>query len=327
MKKLQKAHKSGVTVLFLLNSIKDLRVKKLDFYVADFGNKNKFQYINIVQHSKFLLTDEIGFVFSGNFWRRVNPTDKTLPKTGQERPTTNIGCKITGDLVHDLFLLFDILWRNSKVLLGNTQNSYIALKEIKIYLEHLPKTKNHSENILGRVVFRGEGSSFFNLEKQLLNAFSLAKKEILIVTPYPVFPLVFVRLLIATLNRGVSVKIITPKYIDQGSLSKSVLNSSVEWLLRLGIEVHYNIGFFDHSKVIIIDDYWLTLGSSNFDKRSTYISYETNLEIWNQKIANQIKNHIKSHKLEEVKLNIFQNNFFSQNLEDFFLLYSIICIN
>ena len=292
LNRLQEAHDSGVKVFVLFNSIKDIGERTLPYYVADFGQKGKLQFFNIIQHSKFVLVDGEGFIFSGNFWKRVNPDDPTLPPVGQERATRNIGVKIKGNHVLDVFYLFRALWKNSQVVSGGQEASHVALDDVEKRISALVETKSETDTALGKIVFRGEGNTFFAIEEQLINACALAQKEICIVTPYPVFAYVFVRSMVACLRRGVSVKLITPQHIDQGFLSRAVLKSSLEWLSYLGISIYYDTGKFDHSKIITVDDFWMTVGSSNFDKRSTYISYETNLEIWDQSLVKKVKETI-----------------------------------
>jgi cardiolipin synthase len=47
---------------------------------------------------------------------------------------------------------------------------------------------------------------------------------------------------------------------------------------------------FAHTKLLIVDDHWLLLGSANLDRRSFRLNFEFNLEAYDTKLARQM-NH------------------------------------
>jgi cardiolipin synthase len=49
-------------------------------------------------------------------------------------------------------------------------------------------------------------------------------------------------------------------------------------IIEHGIKIYKNKRPFDHSKIVIIDEIWSFIGSSNWDARSLEFNFEINLE-------------------------------------------------
>lgn len=94
-----------------------------------------------------------------------------------------------------------------------------------------------------------------------------------------------VRALVAARKRGVRVQIITPgKHID----TKIVRGASrARWgdLLQAGVEIYEYQPTMYHCKVMIVDDFLVSVGSTNFDNRSFRLNDEANLNIYDERFA------------------------------------------
>ncbi len=102
-----------------------------------------------------------------------------------------------------------------------------------------------------------------------------AKKEILIETPYFV-PSKSIRTGFKdALSRGVEIKIILPKTSDVKILD-IIRNRYLGRLYKMGVEIFY-FPKLSHSKLLVIDDNFFLLGSSNLDYRSFIHQYEIDL--------------------------------------------------
>src|SRR5690606_32414404 len=101
----------------------------------------------------------------------------------------------------------------------------------------------------------------------LVKAISLAKKEILLVTPYFIPGESILNALKVAALGGVAVKIMVP------GISDSRLVNAAGWsyyddLLRAGVEIYlYRKGFI-HVKTLVVDDYLSIVGTANMDLRS-----------------------------------------------------------
>ena len=96
---------------------------------------------------------------------------------------------------------------------------------------------------------------------------------------------VAVNSLIAALRRGVRVQVILPgHHLDRPSVRRA---SRAEWggLLRAGAEIFEYQPTMYHVKVMIVDDVWVSVGSTNFDARSFAINDEANLNVHDKAFA------------------------------------------
>jgi cardiolipin synthase len=101
----------------------------------------------------------------------------------------------------------------------------------------------------------------------------------------------------------VEIEVIVPgEYNDQG-LVRVVSRSRYGKLLRAGIRIYEYQPTMYHTKLIIVDDLWLSVGSTNFDNRSFSLNDEVNLNIMDADLArNQIEwfeqDKARSHEIK-----------------------------
>jgi cardiolipin synthase len=86
-------------------------------------------------------------------------------------------------------------------------------------------------------------------------------------------------------KRGVRVRILLPgPHIDSVSVR---LASKASWgpLLKAGVEIHEYQPTMLHTKLLIIDDLLVSVGSTNFDIRSFRLNDEASLNIYDRQMA------------------------------------------
>ena len=94
-----------------------------------------------------------------------------------------------------------------------------------------------------------------------------------------------IKTLVAVRQRGVKIKIIVP---GPGMDAKLVQHASrALWgaLLDAGVEFYEFQPTMYHCKVLIVDDIWVSVGSTNFDDRSFRLNDEANLNIYDAAFA------------------------------------------
>ncbi len=102
-----------------------------------------------------------------------------------------------------------------------------------------------------------------------------SRKNILIITPYFIPSFAIRSLLSNAVSKGVDVKIIIPYY--SGVRMVDILrNRYLGMLHKHGIKIYYYTPTTIHSKLLIVDDKFFMLGSSNLDYRSFIFQYEIN---------------------------------------------------
>ncbi|HZQ63343.1 MAG TPA: phospholipase D-like domain-containing protein [Casimicrobiaceae bacterium] len=120
-----------------------------------------------------------------------------------------------------------------------------------------------------------------------LLAITAADQRILISNSYFVPDELAVKALVAALERGVKVQIITPgPVIDTETVRKA---SRAQWgaLLQAGAEIYEYLPTMYHVKVMVVDSALVSVGSTNFDNRSFRLNDEANLNIFDAAFAQQ----------------------------------------
>ena len=118
-----------------------------------------------------------------------------------------------------------------------------------------------------------------------LMAITAAARTIRLSTPYFVPDELSEQALIAAARRGVKVQLIVPgKEIDTEVVRGA---SRARWgpLLEAGIEFHEYQPTMYHCKVLVVDEFLTSVGSTNFDNRSFALNDEANLNVFDATFA------------------------------------------
>jgi cardiolipin synthase len=130
-----------------------------------------------------------------------------------------------------------------------------------------------------------EGSEGVRL--MYLLSIASARRSIRIANSYFLPDDLSVQSIIDARQRGVQVEVIVPgRKIDTKIVRKA---SRSRWgpLLEAGVEIFEYQPTMYHCKVMIVDDLWVSVGSTNFDSRSFRLNDEANLNIYNAEIARE----------------------------------------
>jgi cardiolipin synthase len=106
-----------------------------------------------------------------------------------------------------------------------------------------------------------------------------ARRSIYLANSYFVPDDLAVQALLAAKKRGVDVQVIVPgPIIDTGITRRA---SRARWgpLLEAGVEIYEYLPTMYHCKVLVVDDAWVSVGSTNFDERSFKLNGEANLNV------------------------------------------------
>jgi len=129
----------------------------------------------------------------------------------------------------------------------------------------------------------GPTSQWADIEFIFQKAIASAKKRIYIQTPYFLPTDSLLKSLQAAALSHVDVRVMIPVRSDSAMLTYAS-ESYISECLRAGIKFyHYTAGML-HSKTILVDDEFSTIGSSNFDFRSFEHNFEANLFIYSHKV-------------------------------------------
>jgi len=123
------------------------------------------------------------------------------------------------------------------------------------------------------------------VELVMLLSFAHAQQHIRIESPYFVLDGQSRKALLDAAQRGVKIEIIVPgRHIDEKIVRMA---SRADWgdLLKAGVEIYEYQPTMIHSKLLIVDDVWTSIGSSNMDNRSFHINDEANLNVLDAQFA------------------------------------------
>jgi cardiolipin synthase len=126
-----------------------------------------------------------------------------------------------------------------------------------------------------------------DMELMYLMAITAAARSIHLSTAYFVPDKLTINAIVEAAKRGVKVRIITPgKRIDTHTVREA---SRACWgdLLAAGVEMYEYQPTMFHCKLIVVDEYLVSVGSTNFDSRSFKLNDEANLNIYDRDFAHQ----------------------------------------
>jgi cardiolipin synthase len=129
----------------------------------------------------------------------------------------------------------------------------------------------------------GGGSE--SMQLMYLMSIAAAAKSIKLSAAYFVPDDVEIRTLVAAAKRGVRVQLIVPGQETDSPLVRRASRSTWGELLRAGVEFYEYQPTFFHCKVMVVDDLWVSVGSTNFDSRSFSVNDEANLNVYDRDFA------------------------------------------
>jgi cardiolipin synthase len=135
---------------------------------------------------------------------------------------------------------------------------------------------------------RGEGSESVRL--MYLLSVASATVSIRLQAAYFVPDELAIEAFISARKRGVKVEIIVPGPHMDAKIVQSASRSLWGRLLDAGVQIYEYLPTMYHCKVMIVDDLWVSVGSTNFDDRSFRLNDEANLNIYDAGFAaDQVK--------------------------------------
>ena len=97
------------------------------------------------------------------------------------------------------------------------------------------------------------------------------------------------------IDRGVDVQIMISEKSDI-PLTPDASHYVGRQMAKLGAKVYMFRGGFHHSKIMMVDDSFCTVGSSNLDSRSLRYDYEVNTVIFDPKVTAQLLDMFETDK-------------------------------
>ena len=221
--------------------------------------------VNYRNHRKILVIDgETAFVGGLNFADRYQDG---VPKIGPWRDTH---LKVIGGGATALQIIFMADW-------------YFVSKEVLKGEDYFKPFESGSGKLV-QMTASGPDSDWESIGQAYFAAIASATDYVYISTPYLMPTDDIVTALKTSALGGIDVRIIVPGLSD-AITPKWGTNSYIEELLEAGVKIYFYKAGFTHSKVIIVDGVFSSVGTANLDFRSLETNFEVNAMIYDEEIA------------------------------------------
>jgi cardiolipin synthase len=236
-----------------------------------YGREHWYQIkadINHHTHRKLLIVDgRIGFIGGmcvDDTWLGDGQTK------GQWRETQ---LRVEGPVVRQMQAVFIDNWlkTTSRLLVGP---------------EYFPAAATGHFGVPAQCYKSGPHDSPENVRHSYLLAIASAQKTIRLTNAYFVPDDLSLQMLVAARRRGVQVQVLVPAHNDS-RFGRAAARSRWGPLLEAGVEIYRYEPAMLHCKLMQVDDYFLTIGSANFDNRSFGINDEVNINVLDRELARE----------------------------------------
>jgi cardiolipin synthase len=249
--------------------LSDVRAAGIEIEAFD---KFRFPWINHVwhrDHHKITIIDG-NICYTGG----MNVADYYLygkPKVGEWR---DMHMRLHGHIVEGYEQIFERMW-------------YVVTGEF-LQPGTFKGPDKSQDNVLIALTDRIPRLSPDMMRKTYCVAINNAQHLIQIVNPYPCLSNPIRKALNDALARGVKVQFIVSEKSD-GQANADVTGIEMRKLMKRGAEVYYYQGGFHHSKFMMIDGLFCTVGTTNLDARSLKFDYEVNSFIFSPKTTAELQ--------------------------------------
>ena len=273
----------------LRRHITALRQDSINIYEYD---PIRFPWINHIwprDHRKIVVIDgEIGYTGG------MNVADYYINGTEQVGEWRDMHCRIQGSAVNDLQTIFREIWYD---VTGEN------LKDSKYFRGR--KAGNITVGILNRepgAVYLSDGHLLGRndaIRRFYISAIDAARDSINIINPYLTLLPSISKALDRALQRGVRLNIMVSAKSDIPLTPDCVFYNAHRYMKR-GAQVWVYQPGFHHSKIMMVDGLFCTIGSSNLNSRSLRFDFEDNAIILNKKITAELDDMFNHDKRESI---------------------------
>ena len=261
--------------------IQSLRDDSIDIHEFD---PVRFPWVNHIwprDHRKIVVIDG-HIAYTGG----MNVADYYIVGTEQVGEWRDMHCRIEGPVVNELQDIFARIWQKvTKEQLSNP----------KYY-----RGKDKGDMTVG-IVNREPNKTNKIMRQLYINALDDAQDSIQIINPYFTLTPSVKKAIHRAIDRGVKVDILVSAKSDI-PLTPDAVYYNVHKLMKRGANIWLYQPGFHHSKIMMVDGKFCTVGSTNLDARSLRFDYEVNALIVNQKITQELQDMFIRDTKKSVKL-------------------------
>lgn len=275
--------------------IEKLREEGIQIYEFD---PIRFPWINHVftrDHRKIVVIDG-NVAYTGG----MNVADYYIKGTKQVGEWRDMHCRIEGGAVSQLQMIFVRMW---KKVTGEDiwdQKYFRAYQPVEITGLKPDTTLTSGHKKVG-IINREPRTTNEIIRTFYINAFNSAKDSIKLINPYLTLNRKVKKAIKNALKRGVKVEILVSAHSDI-PLTPDCVFYNVHKLMKKGADVWLYQPGFHHSKVIMVDGRYCTVGSANLNSRSLSWDYEENAVIVDKPTTKQLDDMFDNDKKQSIYL-------------------------
>ncbi|MCR5817997.1 MAG: cardiolipin synthase [Prevotella sp.] len=253
----------------LKRHIKALRNDSIDIWEYD---PIRFPWVNHIwprDHRKIVVIDG-SIAYTGG----MNVADYYIKGTEQVGEWRDMHCRIEGGAVNELQLIFSRIWER---VTGEDiwQQKYFNAYKPEKYNNLKPDTTTTAGHKIVGIVNREPHTTNDAVRRMYLSAIDHAQDSIRIINPYFTLIPSVNKALKRAIGRGVKVEIMVSAKSDI-PLTPDCVFYNAHKLMKRGATVWLYQPGFHHSKIMMVDGRFCTVGSTNLDARSLRFDYEEN---------------------------------------------------
>ena len=286
--------------------VEALRNDSIDIYEFD---PIRFPWVNHIwprDHRKIVIIDG-NVAYTGG----MNVADYYIKGTEQVGAWRDMHCRLEGSVVDDLHRIFMHAWQKVTGEDLSTQPQYFRAKE-PVAISHLKpdtcSTAGHKTVGIvnrepgtvrladGRLLGRMDAMRYF-----YVNAINDARDSIRIINPYFTLIPSVSKALKRAIKRGVKVELMISAKSDI-PLTPDCAFYYMHRMMKYGAHVWLYQSGFHHSKIMMVDGRFCTVGSTNLDARSLRFDYEENAVIIDRPTTLELDRMFDQDKLQSVYL-------------------------
>lgn len=276
--------------------LEELRSHGVEIYEFD---PLRFPWVNHVfhrDHRKIVVIDG-KIAYTGG----MNVADYYINGTKQVGEWRDMHCRIEGDEVNTLQSIFLRIW--NKTTKQNVQGAqYFRGFRGADYITGLkPDTCATAGHKMVGIINREPLTSNKIIRTFYINAINEAIDSIKIINPYLTLSSALKRALRNAVKRGVKVEVMVSAHSDI-PLTPDCVFYNVHKLMKHGVDVYIYKPGFHHTKVIMVDGKFCTVGSANLNARSLRFDYEENAVIIDRCTTKELSDMFDADKKQSFRL-------------------------
>ena len=257
----------------LKKHIKAIRKRGIEIYEFD---PIRFPWINHVlhrDHRKIVVIDG-QIAYTGG----MNVADYYINGTPQVGEWRDMHCRIDGDEVNTLQAIFLRIWNKTARQNVHGAKYFRGIRGGYYFHDLKPDTCCTAGHKMVGIINREPRTSNKIIRQFYFNAINDAKDSIKLVNPYLTLTGKLKRALKRAVKRGVKVEVMVSAKSDI-PLKPDCVFYNVHKLMKHGVDVYIYEPGFHHTKIIMVDGLFCTVGSANLNSRSLRFDYEENAVI------------------------------------------------